>query len=397
MQWTKPGHQFDDEAEKIINCFNSHGKKIYLYGAGILGALYYPSLKKYGCFGGFIDIQEEKQQEGFLGEKVYSLQEFFQEDEKGIVVVSTAGKYWEDIEKEFQRSGLIHKKDYFFCNEMFNYYMPIFALYYYESSFMSLCQISLTERCTLRCEKCAHGCYNVPIHAQDLSWEDFCFTVEIFFEKVDYITEFVLIGGEPLLYERLADAIHYIGDRYRDRIGTLSITTNGTIVPGEEVLRESRHYDVLYRISNYSKEIPNLEKQHKKLLTALNDSQIRWRMAEPDSFWLDYGFETVNHSWDDDQMSEFFDKCATTCHEIRKNRFYYCVMARSVSENLGIHVGSDDFLDFSSLGEGDKKILLEYSLGFNKKGYLDMCRHCNGGQNINTIKIPVARQKTEKK
>ncbi len=43
----------------------------------------------------------------------------------------------------------------------------------------------------------------------------------MFFSKVDYIQEFVLIGGEPLLYEKLPQVIEYIGSKYRNQINII--------------------------------------------------------------------------------------------------------------------------------------------------------------------------------
>ena len=58
----------------------------------------------------------------------------------------------------------------------------------------------------------------------------------MFFFKVDYIQEFVLIGGEPLLYEKLPQVIEYIGSKYRNQINIFSITSNGTILPSKELI-----------------------------------------------------------------------------------------------------------------------------------------------------------------
>ena len=67
-------------------------------------------------------------------------------------------------------------------------------------------------------------------------------------------------------------------------------------------------------------------------------------------------------------------------------------MARSVSDNLNFHVGEQDYLDFLKLDETEyKKEVLEYSLGYSDKGYLDMCRYCNGAE-AKDKPIPVAEQ-----
>lgn len=66
-----------------------------------------------------------------------------------------------------------------------------------------------------------------------------------FFSKVNYIHEFVLIGGEPLLYKYLADAVEYIGSKYRNQMSVFSITSNGTITPSKDLLEKCKEYGVL--------------------------------------------------------------------------------------------------------------------------------------------------------
>jgi hypothetical protein len=41
--------------------------------------------------------------------------------------------------------------------------------------------------------------------------------------------------------------------------------------------------------------------------------------------------------------------------------------------------------------ECDKKELMEFNMGYSEKGFLDMCRRCNGADDLN-YKIPVAEQ-----
>ncbi len=63
---------------------------------------------------------------------------------------------------------------------------------------------------------------------------------------VDYCGEFVLIGGEPLLYKELPEVVEYIGNNYRDKIATFSITTNGTILPSAKLRSVCRENNVTF-------------------------------------------------------------------------------------------------------------------------------------------------------
>ena len=67
-------------------------------------------------------------------------------------------------------------------------------------------------------------------------------------------------------------------------------------------------------------------------------------------------------------------------------------MARSVSDNMGLGVGGEDYLDLERLPKDNyKKILLEFNDGYSDKGYLEMCRRCNGAEALHYL-IPPAEQ-----
>ena len=195
-----------------------------------------------------------------------------------------------------------------------------------------------------------------------------------------------------MLYKKLEQAICYIGENYRNQIGIYSITTNGTIVPGEDVLLACRKYDVLFRISNYSLQIPRLRDSYQRLMDALEQYEIAYILGKEETEWKDYGFDYLDRKAGEEELIKVFDGCKTPCREIRENKFYYCVMARSVSDNLEFHVGEEDYLDLDKLDGGNyKKELLEYTLGYSEKGYLDMCNHCNGAEAAK-YSIPAAEQ-----
>ena len=195
-----------------------------------------------------------------------------------------------------------------------------------------------------------------------------------------------------MLYSYLGQAIEYIGKNYRDKINIFSITTNGTIFPSDELLNMCKQYNVLFRVSNYSNAISKLEMQYAKLENIFKNNNVKYRIGKKEKNWMDYGFDYYKRDCSDEELIEVFDACHTSCHEIRENKFYYCVMARSVSDNLNFNVGKDDYLDFNQLtGKNWRRELLEYILGYSEKGYLDMCRYCHGADCYNYL-IPAAQQ-----
>lgn len=384
------GHELDQKVADLLA--QNPQRKYYIFGAGLLGKELMPVLQAYGCLAAFIDNSIEKQREGVGKIPVISMETYLNLKD-GQIVIAASPQNTIVIREQLKSFSLKHERDFFLYDEFVNQIFPIISVYGFGKSYVSLVQITLTERCTLKCKKCAHGCFAVDnSRSEDMSLSQAYKSADSFFAKVDFIKEFVLIGGEPFLYKDFAKVIEYIGERYRGQIGIYAITTNGTIVPEEDVLRACRKYGVLVRISNYIRQIPRLKSFIERLIDTLEENKVSFALGDEESEWMDYGFECVDHGTDEEYLIKVFDACRTPCREVRENRFYYCVMARSVSDNLKFYVGQKDYLDLDGLtGKEYKKELLEFTLGYSDKGYLDMCRHCNGAEARN-CPIPPAEQ-----
>ena len=391
MKWVAQGHELDKIAKQILwNCKSRD--KFYIYGAGNLGKQLLETLRRNGHFSGFSDNDVSKQINGFCDESVIKFEDYKDMGNHNIIIIAASEKNTIEIKKELDNEGFLANKDYYTYEEFLNQIYPIIAMYCHDELFMSLCQIVLTERCSLKCKKCAHACYATDYQTEDMTLEQVANSANNFFKRVDYIHEFVLIGGEPLLYKDLSKAIEYIGGKYRRQMGTFSITTNGTIMPDMDIIKACRKYNVLLRISNYSAQIPRLKEKYKKLTEILEENEVRYDLTSETGYWMDYGFEYVDNGVEPEKLMSVFDTCKTPCREIRGNRLYYCVMARSVSDNLHMNVGKDDYLDFEDINnENYKKQILEYTFGYSEKGYLDMCRYCHG-TDAHKYVIPVAEQ-----
>lgn len=391
MKWTNKGHEYDTMAEKLLENQEKY-RHIYIFGAGLIGANLIPMMRAYGILEGFIDNDIQKQHSGYHGFPVYFIEEY-RNIQRGFVVIAASDQNIPDIVGQLEKLQLSEGEDFVthtkFCNKIF----PIVSVYLFHKAYVNTAQISLTERCSLRCRKCAHGCSAVDNGtAEDLTIEQACRSADAFFRKVDFIYEFVLIGGEPLLYRQLPEIVRYIGKKYRERIGIFSITTNGTILPNKETLQVCKDYHVLFRISNYSVAVPGLRERYKRLTNLLDENAVAYDLGGEEREWMDYGFEYVDRGTDTTELTKVFDACQTLCREIRENRYYFCVMARSVSENMRFGIGMDDYLDLDSLtGEDYQRVLLEFDLGYSEKGYLDMCSHCHGADAVK-YPIPVAEQ-----
>lgn len=391
MKWTNKGYEFSYMKSKYEEIL---GTGIYVFGTGVVSRNMCTPLLKFDLVGGFIDNDIQKQGTFFMGKPIISLEEYMQFSNPGAIVIALNEKNEKEVVAQLESKGINHEKIYKVADFLDNMFVPMLCELK-NKIYVELTQISLTERCTLKCKYCAHGCYAVSKDAEDLSLDEVKKSADYYFKFVDYVKYFVLIGGEPLLYKGLSDVVEYIASRYKDQIGRLQITTNGTIIPDRNLLNNCKKHNVHFLISNYTKAIARLEKRLSELVMTLENTGIKYDVFDENTQWMDYGFGHLDRKATEEDLINVFDACRTACHEVRGEKFYFCVMARSVSENvMNNKVGVNDYLDLSSLNPTeteDRKVFMEYVMGYSEQGYLEMCNHCNGAESYKYV-IPAAEQ-----
>ncbi|MCR5302200.1 MAG: 4Fe-4S cluster-binding domain-containing protein [Lachnospiraceae bacterium] len=372
----------DSILSKNGRTYESIDKGVWLFGAGIFGERMLCFLNSNDINAlGFVDNNPQKINTQLRGKTIYSFEDFKKLYSNELILLCVLRKSNEDqiIDQIIRNISFVDRSFIIKYDAFMDSLVSEYCWKKQGRMVARVVQISLTERCTLKCKKCAHACNLVDMNATDLEVEDIISGIDVFFDIVDYIEEFVLLGGEPLLYKNLAHVVGHIGKHYRNRIGVFSITTNGTIVPNEQLLEVCEENLVKFRISDYSNTIERLKKPYEKLAATLNQYDIDYEFEKVE--WVDFGFELVDRGTDSEILKRVFENCKTPCRELRYDRLYYCMMGRSISENMGYGIGLDDYLDLKNIRNSEtrgKYEFLRYTLGFLDKGYIEMCQHCRG-------------------
>lgn len=396
MVWNNPGHELEGMLKKYYIDENKE-MQIAIWGAGKNGMRLLEYFGQHDVVSCFIDNNTEKIGNYVKGKKVISYEDYLKLNEVKIVI-SPTNYLGDEIEEQLKKEGKEQYVDYYKYEEFTKDIFPLYELFKYDFLHIYHSQISLTERCSLRCEKCCHGCNLIDRRSMpdDLTLDAAQRSADYFFGNFDRVDAFALLGGEPLLYENLKEIVEYIGVNYRSQILDFYIVTNGTVLPDEELLDVCHKYDVAFVISDYRSTTETLRPRIERIKVILNEKDVIYRLNGTDDWWIDFGFDEIKH--DTDSMASFFSTCESQCREIRENRLYYCIMARAYSENSGMNIGLDDYLDLDSDLDGKerKKVIMEYCRGFSKKGWLEMCRYCNG-MNKKAKLIPAGVQTGAKK
>jgi hypothetical protein len=180
--------------------------------------------------------------------------------------------------------------------------------------------VELTSACTLKCKHCNNL---IPyLNPRSIEIEKIKNNIGVIANAVDEIVIVELIGGEPLLYARLKEILEYLIGL--DNVFEVEITTNGTIVPGKELLDCLKNSKVTLNISCYeaSEKIQELER-------AAFDNGIRY-VCLKDCEWIDSG-DIRDRGRSDEQIRETYWKCGPSyiCKTLFDEKIYAC--ARSAS------------------------------------------------------------------
>ena len=397
MKWQCKGKQFD-----WLGAIFKKRNRVLIYGAGKLGEMVFKYLEESGLskqFDGFVDQRHTSITEGYQGYSVYDPSILFDiHDNEHIVIVAIDGIKGIRIMERLARVGYMENTEIFiwskFMSVLNNIYAPVYAMYTQNRLILSSTCLIPGNACNLRCRDCLNFTTHLPsfeVRPVEEVKED----ADILFRWVDYTMRFQISGGEPLMYPQLKELIAYIGSHYRKQIGQYETVLNGTVVPSDEVCQLMKQYDMMVYLDNYTEAIPKKMDRRQDIIQKLEKFGIHWIDNTVDE-WFDLDiFHTDNRCMGEAGLAEYFDLCNNPWHYFERGRMYACNFAR-FAEKTGLHKEPEESsFDFTRMDESRKKELLEFTLNYNERGYVELCKRCAGWASINSKKVPVAVQKEE--
>ena len=370
----------ENEVENIFKLSDDWGDltehgTIVPFGVGRIGRRVIPSLMEEFDIPFLID-------NGCCKESVYGLnvlnlkQAVTYLREKNLkVVVTTVFYSYKKIKQEMESLGFIENRD--FC--ILERFAEEWNLRWRNKCVLSKIDTVITSRCTLRCKNCNLFISHAPVQC-DIDLKRLKKNFDIFFESVDYVYEYTLFGGEPLLHKSIAEIISYLGNRYGKRIGRINLISNGTVIPNNDVIDILKKYHVTIHISDYTcsvdyKEI--LAKLQKKFLA--NDIEY---YVIPNNTWKDVIYPREGFQTDNPRRHMLL--CGHSTHSVADGRLYWCDPAFAAECFMGFVSKEDDSLDMEANKRNYSKYeatlnIIKYLLGdVNARGYMSICEKCAG-------------------
>jgi organic radical activating enzyme len=298
-------------------------------------------------------------------------------DKQGNVIVTT-----DEFRKDYQMYLDEHKIKH-------TWYKNIASIWPYEylnkiHIFQS--DVLVTERCNLNCSHCnmfiPH--FEMPKHRElDTMIKD----IDSYFNIVDYVSVFHLVGGEPFLHPQIQDVIQHILSNHIHKIDKFIITTNGSIAPKPSTIELLKSSNVILSVSNYSDKLEKLKTKVEKVIDIYKTNGIK-HYVRNEIEWYDFGDLRVKNNLPTDKLIKHFDSCTAPFRGLNDGKFYYCHLNTGAVLTKLFPLDKNDYVEIDKVSKED---LLKFDLGYTDLGYITFCDNCNG---CNTgIKIPVSYEK----
>lgn len=246
--------------------------------------------------------------------------------------------------------------------------------------------ILVTTYCNLNCRDCADL---IPRRERRIyEYNNLVSDLAKVLEAVDYIEEVLIIGGEVLTYSDLQKVIEYCGNS--SKIGDIHLTTNGVMMPTDDLLDTIKKYNVLVRVSGYGRDVAPKRNEIISRLHALN---IRVHDLE-NMTWASMGnFDKRNLTVE--ELKEVFSSCAMKdCVSMTsEGNIYFCSRQMSAAE---LELYPDPF-ETEYVSVRNNNLLREDIMKMQELQYISTCDYCDGLSCRTKKYVPTAVQILEKR
>jgi len=233
--------------------------------------------------------------------------------------------------------------------------------------FMRSLDVMITTKCSMKCESCSNlmQYYTNPQNSDSQKILD---EVNIITDHVDEISEFRVIGGEPMMNKDWANISYgLIKDNPKRKV---YVWTNGTVGPKEEQLELLKGKDINFVITDYGQFSRNIENLKEKL-TKYN---LAWVSTEVRN-WVDCS-SLRHHQRTPKELQEVYKQCcAKYLYTLLDGKLYSCPFIANAAKLKAISDNPANFVDLSSDTETIKKRIKRLVGGVK---FLPGCDFCVG-------------------
>ena len=234
--------------------------------------------------------------------------------------------------------------------------------------------LSVGQACNLSCIECGALTPYAPKEIMRYEMEAIIKDLELFIKNGFVFRRIQIQGGEPLLYKRLPELLKWLYES--KKFENIRIATNGTLIPGDEILTALKSYNVQMRISDYH--IEENKAVIPELINILETHAVRYyyySFKSGESLWYAKGGLEMEREADDATVKKRFQTCKNnTCLTLENAKLCWCTRAINAPLIQGFDAKGGDFLRVADSRALRYKILMY----LEKKRFMEACRYCRG-------------------
>lgn len=222
---------------------------------------------------------------------------------------------------------------------------------------MPYLEIFVTTCCNLKCKNCSN--LIPPLSDKHhIAFDDIRHSIEVLLSKIDCLYRIKIHGGEAFLHPQLCKIIEFLDSK--SKIKSIRITTNGTLIPSDDILRHLAESKTVVQISDYSLQASKCV----ELIAKLKSFGVKCVWLQ-DQQWVDMG---------DCRQRETnrYDECKIKrCTSMYEGKIYVCSRAAIMAHNGFI---ADEGIDVNASKNELCRMLKKLYVG----DYSSACLHCDG-------------------
>jgi len=228
--------------------------------------------------------------------------------------------------------------------------------------------IVITTKCSMKCESCCNlmQYFVAPKNTDDQILK----AISTLEENVDLISEFRVIGGEPLVNKDWATITNGLVAQNNKR--KIFIYTNGTIAPKEDVLKSFDGKNINFYITDYGKLSKNID----KLEEGLNKYKVNY-VRKPAGNWVDCSTLRKHNRSPKDNSVVFKECCAKQFYTLLSGKLFTCPFIANAYELNAIPNNRMDYVDLlENVNSKDLRNQISKLVKMDK--FFPACDYCDG-------------------
>ncbi len=232
-----------------------------------------------------------------------------------------------ELLKDYDVNKYQHKVSQSYMNSRLAVCKKSHEFYFDESkTYLRSLDVMVTTKCSLKCRNCSN-LMQYYVDPKNTSLEKIVSALDVLHKNVDYISEFRVIGGEPLMNKDWANVVHSISNQNSE--AKIFIYTNATIAPKEDQLELLQGKNVNFTITSYGKLSKNIDNMRERLTKYKLSFDI-----QPASDWIDCS-NLKHHKRTTSELKEVFRQCCVKyIYTLLHGKLYRCPFIAN-ADNLG--------------------------------------------------------------